>query len=230
VNGVDTIFIPDNGGPGSIVCTGPDCGTAVFPSADANAFLKGISAPGISIDGWTINTTAGGSNSPGCPSAGVNGVGCINDDDISAQITGTTCSVATPCSLVAFFESDGFTAEPGFITAYSSVLQTGALATQNVFIGAGAVNLAAGNLAPAPVGAACGAALSSGPPGVAALASACGPGSGTIEIMTTFKATGDGAFNVNGNVAAVPEPASVALFGTILALCASGLRRRRKVS
>jgi len=227
INGVDTIFIPDNGGAGSIKCTGPDCATATFPSADANAFVGGISAPGILIDGWAISVTSGGSNSPSCPAAGINGPGCLNDQDISAQTTGAG-------TLKAFFESDNFATENSFLVANSSVIQTGSNETQNAYIGTGAVNLADGNFAPANVGAQCGASLMAAPPGVAAQSTSCGGGTGplTLELMTTFTTVaGGGAFNVNGNIAGtVPEPVSVALFGTVLVLCASGLRRRRRLS
>ena len=222
VNGVDTIYVPDNG---PVVCTGPDCGTAVLPTTDTNILTGDISLSGT-IDGWTISQSSGGSNSPTCPSFGVGGPGCLNTDNFNAVSTGLG-------SLTVYFESSGFTAQPGFVVGFGSTgVQTGLLAAQTAYIGPGAVNLAAGNLTPAPVGAACGATINSAPPGVVSALTGCGAGSGTLEIQTAFTtgATG-GGFNVNGNISStIPEPASVVLFGTLLALCATAFRGRRKLS
>jgi len=218
VNGVDTVYVSDNG---LVQCTGPDCATAIYPIADGNAFVGSIALNGISIDGWLITTSSGGSNSPGCLPSGSGGPGCLNTSNINAVSTAGG-------SLTAYFESDGFTAEPGFTVGYSSTgVQTGHEASQTAYIGAGAVDLGAGVLAPAPVGAACGSTLNSLAPGVVATTTGCGAGGGTLELETAF-ITGPtgGGFNVNGNISAVPEPAAVVLFGTVLALVASGLRRR----
>jgi hypothetical protein len=51
----------------------------------------------------------------------------------------------------------------------------------------------------------------------------------SLTLDQVFTATGTDAlsFSVDGSVSSVPEPGAVMLFGTVLALCASKLRRRR---
>jgi hypothetical protein len=47
------------------------------------------------------------------------------------------------------------------------------------------------------------------------------------QVFTDTSATSAVSFSADGNITAVPEPAAVVLFGSLLALCATGLRRRR---
>jgi hypothetical protein len=48
----------------------------------------------------------------------------------------------------------------------------------------------------------------------------------SLTLDQVFTATNNGLFSVDGSVSSVPEPGAVMLFGTVLALCASRLRRR----
>jgi len=50
----------------------------------------------------------------------------------------------------------------------------------------------------------------------------------SLTLDQVFDASASGAtYSVDGSVASVPEPGAVILFGTVLVLCASKLRRRR---
>jgi hypothetical protein len=140
-------------------------------------------------------------------------------------------------TLGAFFADSGFNPGPsatGLIVANTSALQTGTSESQTAYANTGIVNpLSSTNLTPIPGGGQCGLTLSSLPPGVNALPTGCNTPvpSFSLEIATMFTTgVGGGGFDVGGNISTVPEPTTVALFGTVLALCASSLRRKRKLS
>jgi hypothetical protein len=221
-----TLLVNDNG---SVTCTNVGtstaCTGAVFPAADLNPATGAITLTAVTFGGFTTTVTTGGSNSPSC--VGLNGPGCLNDTNIS------TLAVAAG-TLSVFFADTGFAAGPkGFNVAFSSPLQSGTLATQSAFVFSGGNPLGATTFSPT-AGTLIGLQLSSPAPGVAAGATSGGNpvvGSFGLELETTFTTTVAGTgFNANGNIMAVPEPAAVTLFGTVLALCASGLLRRRKLS
>jgi hypothetical protein len=221
-----TLFVSDNG---AVTCTNVGtstaCTGAVFPVTDLNPTVGAITLTAVTFGGFVTTVTTGGSNSPSC--VGMNGPGCLNDTNINTlAVSAGTLSV--------FFADTSFAAGvPGFDVAFSSPLQTGTLAVQSAFVFTGANPLATGVFSPV-AGSLIGATLSSPSPGVVAGAtSGANPfvGAFGLELETMFTTTVAGTgFNANGNIAAVPEPAAVALFGTVLALCASSLRRRRKLS
>jgi hypothetical protein len=224
VSGTSTLYVADGG---AVACTGPACGTAVFPVADLNPGGGGITLAGVTFDGFFLTVTTGGSNSPNC-SGSPNGPGCMN----TTNITATNISLGT-ATLSMYFSDTGFTVtDPGLIVGFSTPGETGDTATQQAFATAGAISpLAPGNLTPTAGLAACGALLTIlGPTGPTALGSGCPtPGAPfSLALATTMVASPGQSFNLNGTISAVPEPASVALFGTLLFVTGAGLRRRMK--
>jgi hypothetical protein len=235
--GVDTIYVASGTGPfpeaATPVCTqnGSAVACSTFAATATNSQLGALTINAALFNGWDVTISEGGSNSPNCPAAGNNGPGCEDTTNINADNSGAG-------TLGAFFADTGFapSGATGLIVANTSALQTGASETQQAYATAGALNpLASGNtMAQSVAGlSTCGALLSSAPPGVTALPTGCAtPGAPfSLEIATTFTTNaGGGGFDVGGNISTVPEPAAVALFGTLLVFCASGLRRRRKLS
>jgi len=228
-----TLYVADNG---SVICNGPDCATAVFPPAD-QAQLPGdpgaISLSSVLFDGFVLTTTAGGSNSPNC--GGLNGPNCLNTTNINA--TNITAGTAT---LSVYFADTGFapSGATGLLVGFSTPGQTGANAVQTAYATSGTLTapnpLGPGVLTPTAGLAVCGTAnLALGASvGPATTGTNCAtPGTPfSLEIATTFTASPGQGFNLNGTISAIPEPASIALFGTALALCASAFRRKRKLS
>jgi hypothetical protein len=219
-----TLFVNDNA---ATVCTGADCNASI-PPADQNAATGAITLAGFTFGGYSLTVTTGGSNTPNC--SGSNGPGCLN----TTNITATNISSGT-ATLEAFFASTGFTTPHPLIVGFSTPGETGTTATQQAFATPGAVNtLGPGVVNPIPGNNPCGALLTiTGPTGNTSLGSGCPNPAIPYSLMlaTTMTTGAGGAFNLNGTISSeVPEPASLALFGTVLAFCASRLRRRSKVS
>jgi len=213
---------------GVVTCVGADCGTAVINTLTAPGSIT--IAGGSHFDNFAITTSSGGSNSPNCNDM-PNGPGCMNTTNINSV------SLAA-ASLSVYFADTGFmpAGATGLIVGFSTPGETGTTALQTAYATAGAVNPPLNTPATPVLGASvCGLPSLSipGPTANTSLATGCAtPGQPfSLELATTMTATAAGqAFNLNGTISAVPEPAAVALFGTVLALFASGLRRRRKLS
>jgi hypothetical protein len=223
VDGTDTITLLDNG---TAVCSNGNCtlwGVTNSPSDTVSAVGK-ISVnneDGVHyFDGWSFQFSAT-SGSPGCTPSSQ----CATDTDISV-----TASAGATSPLVTYFADSGFTSEPGFVTSLTQSLDsTGTSATSSYYAYTGALQLGA---PPAgdKIGSTLSVACASGPCTSTSTGGGSNPVSGTFNLqdMVSLTATGGGQnFTVTSTIDAVPEPASVALFGTVLALCAFRLRRRR---
>jgi hypothetical protein len=227
VSGSDIMYVGDNG---SLLCS--NNGGATYSASNCTAFgaagddnpLNGtITITATNFNGWQLTST-GGTNSSTC--VGLSGPGCLNEENLNALAT------TGPSTLTAYYADSGFTPVGGLVTAFSSPIQTGASSTQTAYAYTGALGIPSAN--PTPSSGMIGSPLTVLAPGVAATQTSSGVGiAGPYNLMlitaltTTTPATG---FNVSGNISAVPEPAAVVLLGTAFALCASGLRRRRKLS
>jgi hypothetical protein len=214
--------IMDNG---AVSCSGPGC-SITTPPVDQNPFIGGITLTGFMFNGWTITVTAGGSNSPTC--IGTNGPGCLNQTDINAISGGAG-------SLTAYFADTGFTPQGLLTVANATSQQTGATESQQAYAFTGPLPAglttqpANGSLAFVPAGGTCGSVETIPAGGVGALFTSCTAPTAPydLELAETFTASAGGqGFNVNGNIAAVPEPVSMTLFGGGLALL--GLARWRR--
>lgn len=230
ISGTDSLFI------GTSTAGVLDCftgGVAVACStfaATGNPVTGGYNISAGNFDGWSVTVSNLGTNTPSCPPAGPGGPGCLNSTNITANATGAG-------TLGAFDFSSGFTTPYGFIVANTSAIQTGFEETQQAYAtSSGADPLGGGTttFAGAVAGqSTCGIQLKSFVPGVTAVPTTCAnPGNPvSLELATIFTTTSlGGGFTVGGNISSVPEPASVVLFGSLLAVCATGLRRRRKLS
>jgi|ERR1039458_463005 hypothetical protein len=210
VNGV-TATITDNGG-----CVGAGC---VGLLGDLNP-LPGTDTVSGTLGGWTISITSGTSYSP-------------NDVPFGLDLTSltATCVAGGLCDLhpldVQFSDINFSPANPSFSTTYSNT-QNGAGSTSEsaYFSNCGATcsnaNLFAETNLIGTLGPWNGSNVGTKTGGAGSVA----PYSLTLDQMFTATGTGAVSFSVDGSVSSVPEPGAVMLFGTVLALCASRLRRR----
>ena len=215
VSGGVTLSLNDNG---AVTCVG-FCGA--FSATDLNPTTGAISVFASNLNGWSVTISTGSSNSPNC--SGGNGPGCLDNTTITTQSNGAG-------TLTVYFADTGFTTEAGFTVSESaaSITGTGSTAQTQGFKGTGALP-APGSLS-AFSATQIGANLNLGV-GLAEGAQTSGSGATgpfDLELVTTFTAgSGGGSFNVDSNIAAVPEPVSMVLAGTLFVLVGVGFRRRK---
>jgi hypothetical protein len=203
ISGGSSIVITDNG------------------ANDGNAANGTISYSNSNFNGWNISVASGTSHSPNLTPFGLD----------LASLTATCASGGcTTTPLQVWYTDLNFTVPViagGFQTTFSST-QTGtgtasesawfsnlntAFSQQNLI---GTV----GPFSSSNVGSATGGSVAATP-----------SYSLTLEQVFTDASGTSVSFSVDGNVInAVPEPAAIVLFGTVLALCAAGFRRRFRVS
>jgi hypothetical protein len=194
------------------VPTGTGCGGL---SGDLNNAAGTLLVTG-SIAGWTINVTSGVTNSPGLTPVGL---------DLTVQATCTSCTAGLDIQ----FSDQNYNVPVGingFLTTYhanDTGTGTTGSTSESAFFSNTNNNFAETTLigTVGPFGGAGGSGSAIGGP-IAAIP----PYSLTLD--QTFTANIGEFFSTDGNVTGqVPEPGAVVLFGTVLALCASKLRRRR---
>ncbi len=206
--------------PELIVTSDTLWGTNGGGTSGAAAVITTGSYSNADFDGWDITITTI-SHSPSA-------AGGIDEGTLSAEC------VTTSCVTLDVFESDtNFVLPAGFTTAsftsgYSATDQgTAASTNQHAWIDPGNTYFAETDPLPV-VGPFNGAGVFSASES-ALIASGNGPFSMTIEdIFAACTSASCAQYSTDGSlIGSVPEPASAALFGTVLALCASRLRRRR---
>jgi hypothetical protein len=189
-------------------------GTTLSYSAAGNAPINVI---GAIVNGWVINVVTTETNSPGLIPDG------IDLTSLTVKCVLLSCQ-STP--LVISLSGTDFTqpvSAGGFITTYTTLLESGAAAsttqksyddTTNTFFGTGTP---IGTLGPL-TGVGTRSAVGGGP---------AGPSPYSLTIDDTFNAGGSNAtFSAFGEIAATPEPGSMLLFGTGLLFAGAILRRR----
>lgn len=207
---------------GSLIAQIGDNGTCVniagTPCATLTADLNTIVPDTVSVvgtlGGWTLNIITGASHSPSLTPFGL---------DV-ASLT-AACSVVGGCTgndeLNVYYSDVNF-AGPigvnGFTMTYTNTQNGIGQTSQTEYYGAGLFDPAHLIGTVGPLSASGGGTVVGGP-----VASA-NPFS--LTMMQTFSATGPTSFSTDGSVTAVPEPTTLALFGTALAFCASRLRKR----
>jgi len=223
VSGTNILYVTD---AGTIACSsgGISVACSTFGATGDNNPLPGnVSIAATNFNGWTFTSAGGSSSSTTCNGA-TGGVGCLND-----QTSTTNAGAGT---LTVYFADSNFSTEPGFITGFSSPLQTGSNATQTAYAFTGAIPLSSTNLTPTP-GGQIGGALSINPPGTTGLSSGGAGMTGPfdLELKTVFTDTASGGgYNSSGNIAATPEPASIMLFSGVAFLALGAIRRKMRVS
>jgi hypothetical protein len=203
------------------LCVFTGTGVCAASGADSSGIVSGaggsVTYSNADLGGWTISIVFGESNSPAIKPFGL---------DITSL--SAACSDSHGCSALNLELSDINFTTPSvtFTNSYSLTTASGAASTSqsawddpsNSFFG---MAHAIGTVGPLTgVG---GGSVSGGGPETAS------PYSLTID--DTFAGCGGAScvfYSSDGALTGgVPEPAAVALFGTVLALCASKLRRRR---
>ena len=193
------------------------CGVAGQPAGcTGNTGNGSVTYSNANFGGWNITIIAGASNSPG-------------ETPFALDLTtlAVECAAASCSTLTVDLSDIGFTPTKETDTVGYSATDTGAAAstsesgyystTNNYF----ALTSLIGTVGPF-VGAGAFAGHASGP----------GPTTSpySFTLVNTFAAcTGAGcaSYSSDSNITSIPEPASVALFGTVLVFCASRLRRRK---
>jgi hypothetical protein len=206
-SGSFTAIITDNG-----ACSGTACGSL---SGDINPTAGTDSITG-SINGWALNIISGSSNSPDLIPFGI---------DITSLTA--TCAPSKPCStdaLHVIYSDTGFNVPVlagGFVTTYSNT-QSGSGSTSEsayfdntntLFNEASSIGTV-GPFTGSGVGSASGGTLAAGP-------------TYSLTLDQMFAANGSAvSFSADGDITAVPEPASLTMVGTGLIGLAGLLRRK----
>lgn len=216
ISGADTCIINDNG------TTSGSCGTI---GADTDPTAGSISVGG-DLNGWHLRLTGGVSNSP-------NTMNPVVGIDLSGQVSTCTGASGVGCStnaLQLLFTDMNFAIPPkvgDFTFADATTVQnttnTGN-ATAKGYYDQGNVNFAETTLIDSvtfTTSDGTNTKINTGGVPVA-------PFSLTVDDIFNPVATGV-TYNPGTSLTAdpVPEPASIAFFGSVLALCASRLRRRK---
>jgi hypothetical protein len=221
-----TLFIDSTG---AVTCSNFGTSTACTGSYAALASGGAITLGPSTFDGYHLSVTSGGSNSPTCDSF-PNGPGCLNTTNITATNIGLgTATISAYFADTGFMPGGGVT---GLTVGFSTPGETGTTAVQTAYATSGAINpLGIGVLNPTVGLTACGLPnlTITGPTLNTSTGTNCAvPGAPfSLELATTMTTGVGGSFNLNGTISAIPEPASVALFGSVLVFCASRLRRRK---
>lgn len=206
-SGSFTAIITDNG-----TCSGTACGSL---SGDINPTAGTDSITG-SINGWALNVISGSSNSPDLIPFGI---------DITSLTA--TCAPSKPCSadpLHVIYSDTGFNVPVlagSFVTTYSDT-QSGSGSTSEsayfdntntLFNEASSIGTV-GPFTGSNTGSASGGLMAAGP-------------TYSLTLDQIFTANGSAvSFSADGDITAVPEPASLTLVGTGLIGLAGLLRRK----
>jgi len=189
-------------------CVGAGCGALI---GDLNPFASTTTVSG-SLGGWTISITSGTSNSPGFHPFG------LDVTSLTATCVGGGCT-ANPLD-IQYTDINFNPAYPGFVTAYSTTMVgAGSTSESAYFDNANAL------FAETTLIGTVGPFIATGHGTVSGGVGAVAPYSLTLDQVFTA-AGGPVSFSSDGSIS-VPEPGAVMLFGTVLVLCASKLRRRR---
>jgi hypothetical protein len=178
-----------------------------------------VSYSSSNFAGWDITIIAGASNSPGLIPFG------LDLTSLSAECLAASCSTLTvDLSDIGYTQS-----APGLTVGYSAT-DTGAAAStsESAYYSTGNGYFATTSLV-GTVGPFAGGGTFAG--------SVAGPGPGSttpysLTLVNTFagcSGSGCASYSSDSDLTAVPEPASVTLFGAVLVFCASRLRRRKAV-
>jgi len=206
---------------GALATAGTSTPELTVASGASTASVTGaagsVSYSSANFAGWDITIIAGASNSPGLTPFG------LDLTALSAECLAASCS-----TLTVDLSDIGYTQNaPGLTVGYSatdtgaaaSTSETGYYSTGNTYF---ATSSKVGTVGPfAGGGTFAGSVV--GP----------GPGSATpysLTLVNTFagcSGSGCASYSSDSDITAVPEPASVTLFGAVLVFCASRLRRRK---
>jgi len=221
-----TATLTDSSSIGTLdqTCTGNACfnpvtlvGLAGGIVGDANILTGVTSASGV-INGWTITITNGTSASPSDVPVGL---------DVASFTATCSGAFGTGCSTdsldIQFSDINFSPSNPSFITGYSLTSLTGTGSTSESAYFSNSNTVFAETTLIGTVGPFTGVNAGTATGGVGSVA----PYSLTLDQV--FAADTGGApvaYSVDGAVSSVPEPGAVILFGTVLMLCTSKLRRR----
>jgi len=211
ISGGMTATIQDNGS-----CTGTGC-TGLSGDINGTAGTDTITG---SINGWDINIVSGTSHSPSLTPFGID----ITSLAATCGAGTSGCASGLGGQLEILYSDINFNVPvTGFQTDYSVTITGGGntSATESAYYNTvlfGRANLI-GSVGPF-------SKTNAGTFGSSATPAA----NYSLTLDQVFTADiGGSSFSVDGNITGVPEPGAVVLFGTVLALCASRLRRRRAV-
>jgi hypothetical protein len=196
---------------GTATCTSG--GSVVLCSTFGEGTL-GNSLDATSFDGWNVSVTAT-SNSPNC--SGLAGPGCLSTDNID------TVDVSSADALDVYFGDTSFSPELGLqVTETGSGVTGTAGAMGYAFTGP----LGFSSTAAPTLSGKIGTSLSLTAPGIVTTGGTPTSGPLSLAIEDTFANGAGHTYDVDTTITAVPEPASMVLFGSML-LAITGIAKKK---
>ena len=203
ISGSSSIVITDNG------------------AGDSNSAAGTIAYSNSNFNGWNISVASGTTRSPSLSPFGLD----------LASLTATCASGGcTTTPLQVWYSDIGFTvpvAAGGFTTTFSSTQTGNGASTESAWFSNLNTVFSQQNLI-GTIGPFSASNVGSANGGLVAATPSY---SLTLEQVFTDANGTAVSFSVDGNIVnAVPEPAAIFLFGTVLALCAAGFRKRLRIN
>jgi len=198
-------------GANTVVCAVSGSGCTITSSSATY-----VAAP---FFGWTVVISSGITNSPSLTPVGL---------DLSVQATCGSCT----SPLDVYFSDIGFTPTGGSLVSTDGVNDSGPgnSTTQSAWFSTANTDFAGSGLPGTGTGTKIGSTIGPLVGVTSGTTSGAGPVTSpySLTIEQTFAASAGAGYSTDGNLTGTPEPGAIVLLGTILMICGTQFRRRKR--